>query len=150
MMFSWLKYLNSFISLNVRKQNMEWSKGVIFLIATFCPDGLCKAELYLYVSPIPLQFLWEVCLPNHSICTFANNFLNIILFGDIEGYLSRAWGRSAWHFGVYVIDMMCVVSVGLLFTSKKVLRWSSRGWRRWKVVKEKGEGNRGKLSGRRA
>lgn len=24
---------------------MEWSKGVIFLIATFWFDGLCKAEL---------------------------------------------------------------------------------------------------------
>jgi len=40
MMFSWLKYLNSFISLSVRKQNMLWSKGVIFLMATFWPDGL--------------------------------------------------------------------------------------------------------------
>lgn len=45
MMFSWLKYRNSFISRNVLRQNMEWSKGVIFLIATFCPDGLCNAEL---------------------------------------------------------------------------------------------------------
>jgi hypothetical protein len=45
MMFSWLKYLNSFISRSVRRQNMEWSKGVIFLMATFCPEGLCRAEL---------------------------------------------------------------------------------------------------------
>jgi len=45
MIFSWLKYRNSFISRSVRRQNMEWSNGVIFLIATFCPDGLCKAEL---------------------------------------------------------------------------------------------------------
>jgi hypothetical protein len=45
MMFSWLKYLNSFISRSVRRQNMEWSKGVIFLMATFWPDGLCSAEL---------------------------------------------------------------------------------------------------------
>jgi hypothetical protein len=29
----------------VRRQNMEWSKGVIFLMATFWPDGLCSAEL---------------------------------------------------------------------------------------------------------
>lgn len=35
MMFSWLKYRRSFISRRVRKQNMEWSNGVIFLIATF-------------------------------------------------------------------------------------------------------------------
>lgn len=46
MMFSWLKYRNNFISRRVRRQNMEWSKGVIFLIATFWPDGLWRAELY--------------------------------------------------------------------------------------------------------
>lgn len=45
MMFSWLKYLRSFISRSVRRQNMEWSKGVIFLMATFWPEGLCSAEL---------------------------------------------------------------------------------------------------------
>jgi hypothetical protein len=45
MMFSWLKYLRSFISRKVLKQNIEWSNGVIFLIATFCPEGLWRAEL---------------------------------------------------------------------------------------------------------
>jgi hypothetical protein len=25
---------------------MEWSKGVIFLMATFWPEGLCSAELW--------------------------------------------------------------------------------------------------------
>lgn len=45
MMFSWLKYRSSFISRSVLRQNMEWSKGVIFLMATFWPDGLCNAEL---------------------------------------------------------------------------------------------------------
>lgn len=44
-MFSWLKYLKSFISRSVLRQNMEWSNGVIFLMATFWPDGLCSAEL---------------------------------------------------------------------------------------------------------
>jgi hypothetical protein len=47
MMFSWLKYLRSFISRKVRRQNIEWSNGVIFLIATFWLDGLCKAELFI-------------------------------------------------------------------------------------------------------
>lgn len=47
MMFSWLKYRRSFISRKVRKQNIEWSNGVIFLIATFCCEGLCRAELLL-------------------------------------------------------------------------------------------------------
>jgi hypothetical protein len=46
MIFSWLKYRSSFISRRVLRQNIEWSKGVIFLIATFCPLGLCSAELY--------------------------------------------------------------------------------------------------------
>lgn len=27
---------------------MEWSKGVIFLMATFWPEGLWRAELTLY------------------------------------------------------------------------------------------------------
>ena len=35
MMFSWLKYRKSFISRSVLRQNMLWSKGVIFLMATF-------------------------------------------------------------------------------------------------------------------
>jgi hypothetical protein len=47
MMFSWLKYRSNFISRSVLRQNMEWSKGVIFLMATFWPDGLCSAELFL-------------------------------------------------------------------------------------------------------
>ena len=51
MMFSWLKYRSSFISRSVRKQNMEWSKGVIFLMATFCPEGLWTAELLDTVRP---------------------------------------------------------------------------------------------------
>lgn len=50
MIFSWLKYLNSFISRSVRRQNMEWSNGVIFLIATFCPEGLWSAELGKHLS----------------------------------------------------------------------------------------------------
>jgi hypothetical protein len=51
MIFSWLKYLRSFISRSVRRQNIEWSNGVIFLIATFWPDGLCSAELSLELVP---------------------------------------------------------------------------------------------------
>jgi len=45
MMFSCSKYRSSFISRSVRKQNIECSNGVIFLMATLCPDGLCNAEL---------------------------------------------------------------------------------------------------------
>lgn len=57
-MFSWLKYLNSFISRSVRRQNMEWSKGVIFLIATFCWDGLCSAELCNRMSFEVTEYWW--------------------------------------------------------------------------------------------
>lgn len=52
-MFSWLKYRRSFISRNVLRQNMEWSKGVIFLMATFWPEGLCIAELCIYYLVLP-------------------------------------------------------------------------------------------------
>lgn len=45
MMFSWRKCLSSLISLRVRRQNMEWSKGVIRLIATLRWEGRCIAEL---------------------------------------------------------------------------------------------------------
>lgn len=45
MMFSWLKWRSSLISRNVRRQNMEWSNGVIFLMATRVEVGLCIAEL---------------------------------------------------------------------------------------------------------
>ena len=36
--------LSSLSSRRVRKQNMEWSKGAIFLIATLRPDGRWMAE----------------------------------------------------------------------------------------------------------
>ena len=52
MMFSWLKYRSNFISRKVRRQNIEWSKGVIFLMATFWPEGLWMAELELSVGGI--------------------------------------------------------------------------------------------------
>ncbi len=32
---------------------MEWSKGVIFLMATFWPDGLCSAEQTTPYAPSP-------------------------------------------------------------------------------------------------
>lgn len=87
-MFSWLKYLRSFISRRVLRQNIEWSKGVIFLIATFCPDGLWSAELWVqcqhHNNSNPRR-----SIPNYSISSLANNVLNIILLADIEGDLPR-------------------------------------------------------------
>ena len=45
MMFSWWKWRRSLISRRVRRQNMEWSKGVMRLIATLRWEGTCVAEL---------------------------------------------------------------------------------------------------------
>lgn len=58
MIFSWLKYRSSFISRKVRRQNIEWSNGMIFLIATFWPEGLWIAEL-------ELKFTLVCCLLLH-------------------------------------------------------------------------------------
>ena len=45
--------LSSLSSRRVRKQNMEWSKGAIFLIATLRPDGLWMAEHTMPYAPSP-------------------------------------------------------------------------------------------------
>ena len=39
-----LRNLSNFNSRRVLRQNMEWSKGAIFLIATFLPVGRWTAE----------------------------------------------------------------------------------------------------------
>src|SRR5688572_4479414 len=89
MMFSWLKYRSSFISRSVLKQNMEWSKGVIFLIATFWPDGLWTAELREVSLDTGGSTATNVAnLPDNAIGAFANDILNIILLADIEGNLA--------------------------------------------------------------
>lgn len=67
---------------------MEWSNGVIFLIATFWPEGLCNAELSM--SAVNLTYTGGHQLPDDAVCALANNILDIVLIGDIEGDLSRA------------------------------------------------------------
>ena len=93
-MFSWLKYRSSFISRKVRRQNMEWSKGVIFLMATFWPEGLWRAELE--TNKVRRQASKDVVpekqyeyLPNHAISTLSYHILDLILIRDIEGDLPR-------------------------------------------------------------
>ena len=49
------KNLRSFNSRSVRRQNSVWSKGSIFLIATFWPVGLCKAATTVPYAPSPIQ-----------------------------------------------------------------------------------------------
>lgn len=83
MIFSWLKYRSSFISRKVRRQNMEWSKGVIFLMATFWPEGLWMAELDGQLG----RCIWTLNVPDHAVGTFSNDILDFILVGHIEGDL---------------------------------------------------------------
>jgi len=99
MMFSWLKYLRSFISRRVRRQNMEWSKGVIFLMATFWPDGLCSAELFLGQRLLGSRIDegMRVNLPDDSVGAFADYILDVVLFRDIEGNLPRAATSCGRH-----------------------------------------------------
>lgn len=78
MIFSWLKYRNSFISRRVRRQNIEWSNGVIFLIATFCPEGLCMAELR-DVSRLRIGATVSYSSPDNAVGAFSDDILNIVL-----------------------------------------------------------------------
>ena len=98
MMFSWLKYRSSFISLRVLKQNMEWSNGVIFLMATFWPEGLCMAELATRKSECqqmraPPSQGSSAHSPYDPVSTLTDYILDIVLLADVEGDL--AGGRSA-------------------------------------------------------
>lgn len=73
---------------------MEWSKGVIFLIATFWPEGLWSAELLSISTSRPIALLSYSGLPHNTVGTLSNDILDIILIRDIEGDLSRpAWRR---------------------------------------------------------
>lgn len=62
---------------------MEWSKGVIFLIATFWPEGLCRAEL-LPLSVQAARCLEDHNLPNDTVGTFTNDILDVVLVRYIE------------------------------------------------------------------
>lgn len=53
MMFSWLNQRKSLISRRVRRQNMEWSNGVIFLIATLDSVDAWIAEHTTPYAPSP-------------------------------------------------------------------------------------------------
>lgn len=73
---------------------MEWSNGVIFLIATFWPEGLWSAELLTISMCFPRLPSYYSGSPDDTIGTLSNDILNIVLIGDIERDLSRpAWWR---------------------------------------------------------
>ena len=144
MMFSWLKYLNNFISRSVRKQNMEWSKGVIFLIATFCPDGLWSAELPR-CQRVKTTAGCAVCnLPDNAVSALTNYILNVVLFGYIEGDLpgATAPSRRARHVDgfVGVLDVSVRVCVRVRVPEDDSIRdWVEAGavehrWRSKGVV----------------
>lgn len=61
---------------------MEWSKGVIFLIATFCIDGLWRAELWkerVLAGVVESGKVEGVGIPDDTVCSFSYDFLNLIL-----------------------------------------------------------------------
>ena len=99
MMFSWLKYRSSFISRSVLRQNMEWSKGVIFFMATFWPEGLCSAELFLVSRCGAGRASFDV--PDDTVCALSNDVLDVILLRDVERDFpgATAPSRCARHGG---------------------------------------------------
>ena len=60
-----LKNLRSLSSRRVRRQNIEWSKGAIFLMATLRPLGLCMAEQTMPYAPSPTTSRTWYCVPAH-------------------------------------------------------------------------------------
>ena len=48
------KYFNNFNSLSVRRANMGWSNGAIFLMATLVLLGRCRAETTTPYAPSPM------------------------------------------------------------------------------------------------
>lgn len=58
-----LRNLRSLSSLSVLRQNMEWSKGAIFLMATFLPLDLCTAEQTMPYAPSPTTSSTWYCVP---------------------------------------------------------------------------------------
>jgi hypothetical protein len=66
---------------------MEWSNGVIFLMATFWLEGLCSAELES-ISEAHKR-IHQANLPNDSIGSFSDDILNVVLVRHIERDLSR-------------------------------------------------------------
>jgi hypothetical protein len=65
-------------------------------MATFCPEGLCTAELCNCKLPgsRPMQKMHS--LPDHAVCAFSNHILYVVLFRNVEGDLARPrWRRSS-------------------------------------------------------
>lgn len=57
---------------------MEWSNGVIFLIATFWPEGLCSAELSDSKYP-RYHDQWHFHLPDDTVRALSYYVLDVIL-----------------------------------------------------------------------
>ena len=97
MMFSWWKWRRSLISRRVRRQNMEWSNGVMRLMATLRWEGMCKAELVGEVSHGAGRAGrgrgWDG--PDDTICSFANHIEDLVVAADDEGghaVVHGGWG----------------------------------------------------------
>lgn len=91
---------------------MEWSKGVIFLMATFWPEGLCMAELGKMVSHDNQCTTPDKApdSPDDTIGTFADDVLNVILLADVERDLAgtrRVRSLGPRHIGSRLSCRLC-------------------------------------------
>ena len=56
-------------------------------MATFWPDGLCKAELYVVRDCRNTEL---VDLPDNAVCALADDILDVILVRHVEGDFPRS------------------------------------------------------------
>ncbi|KAJ5061743.1 hypothetical protein J3E74DRAFT_329912 [Bipolaris maydis] len=92
---------------------MEWSKGVIFLMATFWPEGLCKAEHTTPYAPSPTTSWMSYCSE-----TLKEIFLELPLpAGGMVAVVVDGCARARWvgsrRVEAQMVVMVVVVVAGL-------------------------------------
>lgn len=83
------KYFKSLSSRSVRRANIAWSNGAIFLTATFVPEGRWTAEMTTPYAPSPITSRTWYALPRRQL-----GVVKIVLT-DIEFDFSGLSGRRA-------------------------------------------------------
>jgi hypothetical protein len=77
-------------------------------MATFCPEGLWRAELKITQSVNTKWFFIpdnaQKHIPNNAICTFSNNIQNLILVAYVEADLPRS--MSLGHASTKFADVL--------------------------------------------
>jgi len=124
MMFSWLKYRSNFISRNVRKQNMEWSNGVIFLMATFWPEGLWRAELQWMLAGVHIVLQAWFTRQRHKLLH--------------RWHLECRTGQTHWTRSSWSLQSEWLVAVSFCFKARYILlldlKMNSEGSRSFNVI----------------